>query len=40
MAATGYRHVPVVDLEQRLVGVVSPKRVTAFLQTYFQDAAG
>jgi CBS domain-containing protein len=34
MAATGFRHVPVVDLDEKLVGVVSPSRVTAFLQTY------
>jgi CBS domain-containing protein len=36
MAATGYRHVPVVDLGQRLLGIVSPQRVTAFLRSYFE----
>ena len=36
MAATGYRHVPVVDLNHRIVGVVSPSRVTSFLERYFQ----
>lgn len=38
MAATGYRHVPVVDLNHRIVGVVSPQRVTSFLERYFHDA--
>ena len=37
MAATGYRHVPVVDLNQQIVGIVSPQRVTAFLQSHFQS---
>ena len=39
MAATGYRHVPVVDLNHRIVGVVSPQRVTSFLERYFQRVA-
>lgn len=32
MAVAGYRHVPVVDADQRIVGVVSPQRVTEFLK--------
>ena len=32
MAAGGYRHVPVLDMDERLVGVVSPQRVAAFLR--------
>jgi len=32
MAAAGYRHVPVLDLDDRLVGIVSPQRVTDFLE--------
>ena len=39
MAATGYRHVPVVDLNHRIVGVVSPQRVASFLERYFQNVA-
>jgi len=31
MAVSGYRHVPVLNLEQRLVGVVTPRRVTEYL---------
>lgn len=31
MAVSGYRHVPVVTLEGKLTGIVSPQRVTEFL---------
>ena len=31
MALCGYRHVPVVDLNDNLVGIISPQRVTDFL---------
>lgn len=31
MAVSGHRHVPVVDSEERVVGIVSPQRVTRFL---------
>ena len=34
MAVAGYRHVPVLDLHDNLVGIVSPQRVTAFLQQH------
>lgn len=34
MAATGYRHVPIVDVHEQLVGIASPQRVTAFLQRF------
>lgn len=37
MAVTGYRHVPVIDLEHKLVGVVGPRRVASFVRSYFQD---
>ncbi len=32
MAVAGFRHVPVLDLQQKLVGIVSPQRVTEFVQ--------
>lgn len=35
MAMCGYRHVPVLDLNDKLVGIVSPQRVTEFLQSHF-----
>lgn len=31
MATCGYRHVPVVDLNDNLVGIISPQRITDFL---------
>ena len=36
MASGGHRHVPVLDSEERIVGIVSPMRVTAFLQGYLE----
>ena len=38
MAVSGYRHVPVVNLSGDLVGIVSPQRVTEFLQDHFEPA--
>lgn len=35
MAMCGYRHVPVMDLNDNLVGIISPQRVTDFLQEHF-----
>jgi CBS domain-containing protein len=32
MAVSGYRHVPVVDVEENIVGIVSPQRITKFLR--------
>lgn len=37
MALCGYRHVPVVDLNDNVVGIVSPQRVTEFLQNHFDS---
>lgn len=37
MAVTGYRHVPIVDLDCSIVGIVSPQRVTRFLRDHFQE---
>ena len=37
MAAAGHRHVPVLNLDEELVGIVSPQRGTAFLCQYFED---
>lgn len=31
MAVSGYRHVPILNLDDEIVGIVSPQRVTAFL---------
>jgi len=35
MAAAGYRHVPVVDENDEVVGVVSPQRIYEFLSEHF-----
>ena len=37
MSVCGYRHVPVVNLQEKLVGIVSPQRVTRFLKQYYSD---
>ncbi len=34
MAVSGFRHVPVVTLDGTIVGIVSPHRITGFLQRY------
>ncbi len=36
MAMCGYRHVPVLDVNDNLVGIVSPQRVVEFLQAHFK----
>lgn len=35
MAVSGYRHVPVLNLQGQILGIASPQRITAFLQHYF-----
>lgn len=37
MAVAGYRHVPVLDEDMNVCGIVSPQRVTAFLMEHFND---
>ena len=34
MASFGYRHVPVLNNDDEIVGVVSPQRIMAFMQRY------
>ncbi|REK15614.1 MAG: CBS domain-containing protein [Planctomycetota bacterium] len=34
MVVAGYRHVPVLNVRNKLIGIVSPQRVTSFLQKY------
>jgi len=38
IAGAGYRHVPVLDIEDRVVGVISPRRMFAFLQDRYERA--
>jgi CBS domain-containing protein len=35
MAVCGCRHVPVVDLDEKLTGIISPQRITDFLRKHF-----
>jgi CBS domain-containing protein len=35
MAVGGFRHVPIVNIDDKLVGVLGPRRVTSYLQQYF-----
>lgn len=37
MAVSGYRHVPVLELDDKLDGIASPQRVTNFLQRFFTE---
>ena len=37
MAVSGFRHVPILDLDERVVGVLGPRRVTEYLQRYFRQ---
>jgi CBS domain-containing protein len=39
MAVSGFRHVPVLDVNDRVVGIISPQRVTAFLREHFAQTA-
>ena len=36
MAVSGYRHVPILTIEDQLTGIVSPQRVTTFLQRFYE----
>lgn len=37
MAVLGFRHVPVLDLDDNIVGIISPQRVTNFLRSHFKS---
>jgi CBS domain-containing protein len=37
MAASGYRHVPVLDSKGKIVGIVSPLRMTSFIQEHLDE---
>lgn len=37
MATYGLRHVPVLDVNDKIVGVVSPKRLVSFIEQHFGD---
>jgi len=36
MATGSFRHVPILDVDDHVVGVIGPRRVTAYLQKYLE----
>ena len=40
MSIGGFRHIPILDIDERLVGVIGPRRVINYLHGYFQAAPG
>lgn len=38
MAVSGYRHVPVVDSKDKILGIISPKRVAQFLNKHLDES--
>lgn len=38
MAVSGYRHVPILDLDDHLSGIASPQRVAAFLHRFVESS--
>ncbi len=39
MAVGGFRHIPVLDVNEKIVGILGPRRVTAYLMEHFERAA-
>lgn len=37
MAVSGFRHVPVTDVQRNVIGVISPQRVTTFLRKHILE---
>jgi len=35
MAVSGFRHVPILDVDDKVVGIVGPRRVTRYLEQHF-----
>lgn len=35
MVTGGFRHVPILDVDNKVVGILGPRRVTAYLQRHF-----
>jgi CBS domain-containing protein len=35
MSVGGFRHIPVLDVDDHVVGLIGPRRVTAYLRQYF-----
>lgn len=37
MAVSGFRHLPIINVDDKVVGILGPRRVTTFLRKYFPD---
>jgi len=37
MATGGFRHIPVLDVDDKIVGILGPRRVTSYLQKHFSN---
>ena len=37
MAVGGYRHIPILNVDDKVVGIIGPRRVNKFLQSHFAD---
>lgn len=37
MAGAGFRHVPILDVDDKVVGILGPRRVTTYLRRHFGD---
>ena len=37
MAVSGFRHLPIINVDDKVVGILGPRRVTTFLRQYFGD---
>ncbi len=37
MAVSGFRHVPILDIDDRVVGILGPRRITNFIEQHFRD---
>ena len=37
MAVSGFRHVPILNVDDKVVGVLGPRRITTYLRNFFED---
>ena len=37
MAVSGFRHVPILNVDDKVVGVLGPRRITAYLKNHFEN---
>lgn len=37
MTVSGFRHVPILDIDDRVVGILGPRRITNFIEQHFRS---